>query len=258
MLAITTYNNGPTMAKRNLSSEMAMERPSKRTKTSAPSKAAKASFRKIARQAVLRLAEKKIFSQDFTETPLDTFVPGGALSIIEHSLVTTGGLLNQRIGRQIRSSGLMLAGVINNNTQDIKYVRHLVLWLKDGSADITGANGEFFESAVTPTANLQNFAGGGYILGLLRKVNKAKFTVLHDSVIKLGASTDPTGAGSKYYKKYLSLKDALINYESNTQGGVNQDKRLIQVMFSTRSDNDEAATNIAEWSQHSQFSFTDT
>lgn len=247
------------MVKRNLASAFAMEGTSRSKKARGSNRvlSSKKAVSKIARQAVLKMAEKKVNVVELNEVSIDTFIPGGATAVVDHTAIPSGGLAWQRIGREVRCTGISLKGVLYNTAADTKYVRHLVLMVKDGSADITGATGELFEKASLATAPMQEFAMGGYILGLLRKVNQAKFTVLHDSVIRLGASADPTGAGTKYYNKYINLKDARILYENALTGGANQNKRLIQIMFTTRPDNDEVAANFVEWSQHSQLTFTD-
>jgi len=178
--------------------------------------------------------------------------PGASADWADLSTITDGVFRNGRVGTEVTLTSLQLAGQIHNNATGVKIVRFLVGYITDQSTPTSLQ--EIFEAdtAAGTAAPLDNTN-----LILYRKINKVKFQVIHDRLIKLGGVNSGDGTNTVVYKKSINLKMKKLKFEGVTEGVANQDKRLYAVMLAQKANNDEVTGGDLEWTQVSYLNFID-
>lgn len=224
----------------------------KKARRSYKTSAAKKAVSKIARQAIIKMAEKKRHSVEFQEKVLFTLTPGATADWADLSTIVDFYSRNGRIGAEVTTTSVQLMGQLHNNATGVKIVRFLVGWIKDQSAPTS-----LFELFDIDTGTGTAAPADNTNLVLFRKTNKAKFQVLHDSIIKLGGVNTADGTNTVTYKKSINLGMKKIHFEGITEGTSNQDKRLYAIMLCQKANNDESTGSDIEWTQVSYLNYLD-
>lgn len=238
------------MAKRKASSPGRMAGSAKRTR-STPAK----TIGKIARDVVLRMAEKKVYRRELTELAVSSATLGNQWHTLSDVLPGTGW--GERTGKEIRLNRLDIKGIAHNNSTGTHIVRMIVGYFKDqGTPDTTT---ELFESGTASGGPLTSvgIGGGSGIRATLLPINKAKFTVLSDQLIKLGALASVDGHNVKTFSVRKALAGTKITFEGPTTGPNNQDKHLWIGFWTAEGANDAAGGTTAEVSFVSSLHYTD-
>jgi len=224
----------------------------KKARTTPAQKAANSYVRKTAKSVVIRMAEKKRHSVEVQERVLSTLVPGATADWIDLSTITDGIQRNARVGSEVTLTSVQLSGQVHNNAAGVKIVRFLVGYVTDQTAPTS-----LFELFDAETAGGTAAPTDNQNLVLYRKVNKVKFQVLHDRLIKLGGVNSADGTNTVVYKKSINLKMKKIHFEGVSEGTANQDKRLYAIMLCQKSNNDESTGSDIEWTQVSYLNYLD-
>lgn len=238
------------VAKRKLSFSPSMVTTNKRTKAVT----LKPAIAKAVRSTVARMAEKKALYNSVTEVSVSSSSLGSNWYPL--SAIPQGVGHGERVGRQIKLDSLKINQVFKNNSTGTHLVRILVGYIKDQSTMGTGT--ELFENLLSaaPTTPL-GIGGGNGMLALVSPINKAKFTVLYDKVITVGAAASVDGADTRQLITNHKLKGALINFEASTSGAANQDRSLYIGAFTVESGNDTAGGTSVEWTLFAETHYHD-
>jgi hypothetical protein len=164
-----------------------------------------------------------------------------------------GTQVQGRLGNELYIQGLHLKGILHNNSNTTIFVRRLILQLTDGTP--TGAFTEIFTSGTGVPTDLVTTTG---LNAMYHSINKSKFKVYDDTVMKLAPLTSVDGNQTKMFNKFQKFGGAKITYEGNTSGEQNQNKRfLVLWIFADANDDTTAATNVVEVSSNITWYYTD-
>lgn len=243
------------MVKRGYSTPGGTPRSAKRMR-SMPTPSARKTIGKIARQAVIRMAEKKIWRVANSEQTISSAVLGNNFANL--SAISQGGGWSDRVGKEVRLQKIDIKGLLHNNASGTHVVRMIVGYHKDINLGMSTTT-ELFESNANSGGPLTSvgIGGGDGVTALLLPINKAKFTVLVDRLIKVGANASIDGNNVRTFSVSKALKDAKITFEGTTTGSANQDKQLYIGFWTAEGGNDTAGGTTVEVSYISSLHFTD-
>lgn len=242
------------MVKRSYSTPGGTPRSAKRMR-STPTPAAKRTIGKIAKQTIVRMAEKKIHRQTVSEVPISSATLGNIWTHL--SAVSAGSGYGSRTGKEITLQRLKINGLLHNNSTGTHVVRCVIGYHRDPSvAPSTGT--ELFEGT-TPNAGpiTGTTFGPNGVEAILVPINKAKFTVLSDRLYKLGANGSIDGNQVRTWTVDINLRDAKVHFEGNTEGADNQDKNLYIGFWTAEGGNDVGAGTSVESSYVSSLHYLD-
>lgn len=207
------------------------------------------------RRAIPRLINKffetkKCFAS-YTETALTSASTYPGIYVDGAMQVSQGTTMCQRIGNWVNGVGFKTRFVLHNNATDPQFIRYLILVNKQGSANTdytTGAS--MFDNTSGTNTNLASFTTNGY---LVRRVNKDKYTVLFDKIIRLGGSADRDKIYA--FTRYISLAGRKFNYDGTSS--VNPTQRNIVEVWLTAEADDDAVGQTVELTGEQTFYFKD-
>lgn len=223
---------------------------------SMPSPAAKSTIRKIARQAVVRMAEKKVYRTSNIELAVSSATISNTWGNL--SAIPQGAGFGQRTGREVRLQKLHVKGLIHNNATGTHIVRMVIGYFKDISVTPSTTT-EIFEPTDNNTGPLTGtgIGGGNGIQAIVASLNKAKFTTVVDRLIKLGANSSIDANNVRTFEFTKPLRDAKIQFEDTTSGTGNQDKNLYIGFWTAEGGNDTAGGTTVEVSYTTALHYTD-
>lgn len=241
------------MVKRTASTPGRMAGSAKRSK---PTPAARKTIGKIARQVVLRMAEKKVYRAALSESLVNSAALGSNFSQL--SVIPQGVGWGDRTGKEVRCSKVNIKGLIHNNATGTHVVRMVVGWFKDIGSGM-GTTTELFEPTTNSGGPLTSvgIGGGDGVTSLLLPINRAKFMPLVDRLIKIGAGSSIDGNNVRTFDVTAQLRDTKITFEGSTTGTANQDKLLYIGFWTAEGGNDTAGGTSVEVSFVSSLHFTD-
>lgn len=213
----------------------------------------KKSVAKIARQVVIRMAEKKVAYTSTNQTLLDTYTPGNAWFAMSNIGAGTG--VSERSGREICLQKAHIRSTIHNNSNFTMFVRVVLGYFTDDS--IPGPTTELFDPITRNGVPITfvTATGSDYILN--PTLNKRLFTPVYDKVHKLGTSA-VDGANAKQITILKDLKNRKIRFDGVANGNGNQDPTLYLGAWAVQSDNGAIATgNQVEWGFNAAIHYTD-
>lgn len=240
------------MVKRQASTPRGMAGSSKRAKTTP---AARKTIGKIAKQVVMRMAEKKVHRSWVSEAALSSASVGN--NFINLSSVTQGTGWGERTGKEIRLSKVRVKGLLHNNASGTHVVRMVIGYALD-QADLSSTT-ELFEAKVSSGGPLTGvgIGGGDGVTALLLPLNRAKFIPLVDRLIKIGANSSVDGANVRTFDITKALREAKIIFEGTTVGAANQSRTLHVGFWTAEGGNDTAGGTNVEVSIVADLHFTD-
>lgn len=181
--------------------------------------------------------ENKVIMYQANEDP--ALATDTLLYATDLSAISQGTALNQRIGNQIHIKGVHCKGFLHNNNTKVLYIRHLIIGTANPN-DIT-ASTELLQIGGGATSTLTT-ANGLNMLYL--PINKVKFQVYHDKIMKLGGSASIDGVQDRFFNKFIKLNKK-ITYEANTVSADNQSYRFHNIFLVSEGD-DDAVPSIVE------------
>lgn len=167
-------------------------------------------------------------------------------------IVAQGTPLNGRVGNEVLLQGCHIKGVLHNNSNSPVYVRRLVLGFSDGT--ITNTFTELFTSAGGVPTDLGTTTG---LNSMYYSINKVKFKVYDDTMIRLGSLASIDGNNTRFFNKFQKFGGCKIKYEGNTNGEQNQNKRFAVVWLVAQADDDTSSGVPIELSSSINWYFTD-
>lgn len=241
------------MVKRTATTPGRMAGSAKRAK---PTPAAKKAIGKIARQVVMRMAEKKVYRKQFSELTVSSATLGGNFTHL--SSVPQGTGWGDRTGKEIRLSKIDVNVLLHNNASGTHIVRMVVGYFNDNTASM-GTTTELFESGTNSGGPLTSvgIGGGDGVTALLLPLNRAKFTPLVDRLVKIGANSSIDGNNVRTTRVIKKLPDTKITFEAATEGTLNQSKHLYIGFWTAEGGNDTAGGTTVELSFVSSLYYTD-
>lgn len=162
----------------------------------------KAVIRKVAKQAVISMSEKKFVDYAFSHSPGTTWDYNGAITSLTD--MTVGTADNQRIGDRVRGQKIKLQMSMYANAAASSTVRVIVFRWKLRYATDTPSPGAIIKSA---------FIGGVYApMGDYDKDNRVSFEVLSDRKYSCGSGSDAVHRVTQY----IDLKNKPIQFHSGS------------------------------------------
>lgn len=140
-------------------------------------------------------------------------------------LISQGTAYNQRIGNQVKFTGIYLRTMLHNNSTLTQMVRCVVLACPSDT-DTVPATMELFKDLSTAGGTGGILTSGTSFGNCLYRINTNKFKIHWDHVFKLGASTSGDGSDVIFFKKFIKL-NKVVKYDANTTGVGNQTTRYI-------------------------------
>lgn len=239
------------MVKRNLLADFGTGRRAKRARVSRPS--AKSYIAKTARQAVIRMAEKKVAITSLVESPVGSGAQG--TNFVGLSNLSQGTGHGERVGREVRLTSIKIGNVLHNNSSGTHLVRVVLGVLKDQT--IPGNTTEFLDGGLRSSVPYSFVQGGNQgIAQLLAPINTAKFSVLYDRVHRIGAQATLDGTNTKLFNIYKKLNHK-IKFEANTSGVSNQDKQLYIAAWTAEGADDASTGTTVEWHMQAELKYID-
>lgn len=156
-----------------------------------------------------------------------------------------------RVGNWVNGVGFKTRFLLHNNNANCQFVRYLLLVNKEGVANTdhqTGAN--LFDNNSGTNTSLTSFTTNAY---LVRRINKDKYHVLIDKIIRLGGNSDKDKIYS--FTKYISLRGKKYNYDGT--GAVAPSKNQIIEIWLTAEADDDAVGETVELTGESAFYYKD-
>lgn len=157
----------------------------------------------------------------------------------------------QRVGNWVSGVGFKTKFLLHNNATNCQFVRYLLLVNKQGSANtdyITGAN--LFDNNSGVNTDLSSFTTNAY---LVRRINKDKYHVLVDRIIRLGGANDKDKIFA--FSKYIPLRFRKYNYDYTT--AVLPTKNNIIELWLTAEADDDAVGETVELTGEQAFYYKD-
>ena len=242
------------MVKRNLSADFYAVRP-KRSRTGYARKGtSKAYISKVARTAVIRMAEKKRLLTQQDEVSLSTVTQVNNWTNISDVAPNTGP--SARIGAEILLHSVRCRGILHNNASGTNLVRMVVGYIKDQTAPTNIS--DLFLSSTGSAANVA--AGDAAVAGLnamYQPLHSNKITLLYDRVVKVGATGSVDGAQVVPYDFRINLRNKKIKFEGNTTGAGNTEHQLYIGAWATEGADDTGLGTAVEWSGVQDLLYTD-
>lgn len=240
------------MVKRNLMSDYgSSSRYAKRTRPTRVSRPLRSAINTSARQAVLRLAEKKEYLFQHDEVAVSTIAQGADWT---HCTDLASG--TARNSKEVLLQSLRCRGVLHNNANGTNLVRMVVFYAED---EVVPSNiAEYFmsSSSLLSTVAFGNAAVAG-LNAMYQPLNPSKVTVLKDRVFKLAAVGSTDGAQVVPYDFTIKLRNAKIKYEGNTQGPGNQNRMLYIGLWAAEGADDTGVGTVVEWSGVAHLKYLD-
>lgn len=197
-----------------------------------------------------RMAETKKLIAGYTEQTVTTlptpYYQDGAMQLNQ-------GLTQcNRIGNWVNGVGFKTRFLLHNNGAEPQFVRYLMLVNLQGSSNTDYATGDnLFDNSSGTNTSLSTFGTNGY---LVRRINKDKYKVLVDKVIRLGGSSDR----DKIYvfNKYIRLKGRKYNFDATTAVRPTRNN-IIELWLSGEGDDDVSTPLVVEITGEQCFYYQD-
>lgn len=137
--------------------------------------------------------------------------------------ITQGTAINERVGNEVRLSGLHFKGVLNNNYDGVNFVRMVVFYGKD-QMNFDSSVGIFQNSAGSLVSTLSQTG----LNSIYYPINKTRCQVLHDKVYRLAPAitNGESPATSKFFNTFVKLHGKKITFAGNDTGADSADHRL--------------------------------
>lgn len=140
-------------------------------------------------------------------------------------LIAQGTQYNQRVGNQIKMTGIYIRTMIHNNSTLTQMVRCVVLSCPSDT-DTAPATMELFKDLTTTGATGGILTSGTSFGNCLYRLNDNKFKVHWDHLVKLGNVNSGDAKNVVFLKKFIRL-NSIIKYDGNTTGLGNQTRRFL-------------------------------
>lgn len=245
------------MAKRNLSRDMGMERPTKYRKVSAAEKARKAYVRKTAKEVVVRMAEKKRVNSIAQEQSINSISQGDTW--IALSNISQGSAAFERVGKEVTLKKLRFKGALFNNAGTTMIVRQVVGYFLDQGTP--GVGTEMFEQTTRGSTGGVTFSA---LKGASQEplaphllLNRTKFIPVLDRVYTLGNNSAVEAGNTILFDHTVNLRDRKIRFEQAAQGTANQDVQLYAGCWCIESNSDLTTGLAVEWTFNATVDYLD-
>lgn len=203
------------------------------------------------RKAISKSKETHKKESSLSETSLSSVATApNYMSQVQY--IAQGDTYFSRSGHQVKPVGVSLKYVLHNNDSLGMFVRFVVLLNLAGSKDTDYQTGTaLFED---DTGNI-DFSGANDRQRLTARINKDKYTVLRDTVIRLGG--DNTSDKMAYRKHWISLRrQSNLIYDGSAASNPIRNQ-LIPMWWICEANEDESTGKVVELSVTSQFYFKD-
>lgn len=164
--------------------------------------------------------------------------------------LTQGDTYRDRTGHKVKAVGIKIRGLLHNNWSSPMWVRFLVLINKRGTADTDYTTGTSLFEDNTGNVNFGSTTGNQ---ALIARINREKYTVLRDRIIKLGG--DATGDKIKQIKTWIPFR-ARLEYDGTASQAPVRHQPIV-LMFCGQGDTDVAGGQVIENSMIIDFYFKD-
>lgn len=167
--------------------------------------------------------------------------------------INQGTAVNNRTGNQIIAKGVSIKGIVHNNGANTNFMRMVLLG--HTSLEDVSITGQFFGDANLAGAATTLTGGAAGLNSMYYPINKLKFQVLMDKVIKCGpAGVDSTD--TQTFRHFVKL-NRKIKFAANQSGSDGQSYRYTLVFWTAEGPDDTALGQTLEVSAHVQAFFTD-
>lgn len=240
------------MVKRNLMQDYGSSpRFSKKSRATRVSRPLRSAINTSARQAVLRLAEKKEFLFQQDEVSVSTIAQGANWT---HCTDLPSG--TARGSKEVLLQSLRCRGILHNNATGTNLVRMVVFYAEDEVAPSNIAEYFLSSNSLLSTVAFGDAAVAG-LNAMYQPMNKSKVTVLKDRVFKLAANASTDGGQVVPYDFTINLRNAKIKYEGNTVGVANQNRMLYIGCWAAEGADDTGVGTVVEWSGVAHLKYLD-
>lgn len=212
-------------------------------------KAKASTIRRIAKKAVWSTKETHMRTDYGDETSISSVAPVPSY-YDSFSKLEQGDSYFARSGHKVKGVGIKIRSCFHNNHNGPMFLRFLVLVNKRGTADTDYTTGtSLFER---DTGNL-NFAAATGSLRMVSRINKEKYTVLRDRVLRFGGIDDQDR--TKILTMWIPFR-TLLQYDGSTATAPFLNQPIV-LAFCGRGDTDETTGQNIEHTYSMDFYFKD-
>lgn len=189
---------------------------------------------------VLRYFETKKCTANYTETALTSASTYPGTYVDGSMQLAQGSSSYQRNSSWVNGVGLKTRFVLHNNAADPQFIRYLMLVNIQGSANTDYTTGAaMFENSTGGNTSLSSFTTNGY---LVRRINKDKYHVLIDKIIRLGGSSDKDKIYA--FTKWVNLRGRKYNYDSSSSSTTPSQRNIVEVWLTAEGDDDATGQSV--------------